>query len=506
VDITELEIQAMAVDQADAIYVANVTQGILKSTDLGQTWTLLDFPARASLSTNPQLVLASDGTLLAGMGAVVERSEDAGQSWQHLPGVPPAFTVVSLAASPVFSSDGIVLAGGDYASRQIVRSSDRGETWQVVMDAASVESAADVAAIAFSPRFEQDQTVIAWLQYGGLLISTDGGVNWGLAPGNLDEYYAQSLVIGPDGKQIFVGALDGTLLVSDDLGQSWETLGSRIPDDRVWTKSLAFGDSGTMFVGTDVGVYRSTDAGRQVWNAANQGLPLDPSTGMPVPILNLAFSKDRLFAGLAQGGVYYSEDEGRSWVSTLTGEPASPTQASATPTPVVPDTPTPEVSPTPTSAAATPEAVDCPVKPAYYVDVWSQHMSDLGCPVASGVFPAAVQTFEGGWMFWRSDVQIIYVLPENAPFSRYNDTWDAAQPAYSCPTLFPSQTPPTPQRGFGKVWCEQTLLRDLLGNATSEEKLFEGTFQEFDNGLIFEDDQGSTYVLETRLNGWQTVK
>jgi hypothetical protein len=40
-------------------------------------------------------------------------------------------------------------------------------------------------------------------------------------------------------------------------------------------------------------------------------------------------------------------------------------------------------------------------------------------------------------------------LPQNQTYARFDDTWDESQPAYSCPDLAPSQTPPTPQRGFG---------------------------------------------------------
>jgi len=110
-------------------------------------------------------------------------------------------------------------------------------------------------------------------------------------------------------------------------------------------------------------------------------------------------------------------------------------------------------------------------------------------------------------MYWRSDTGEIYVFTRGQLYAQvFDDTWDESQPAYSCPDLAPSQTPPTPQRGFGKVWCNQPMVRQLLGVATSGERLLEATLQEFESGLIFETDQGVTYILENGSNGWERVE
>jgi hypothetical protein len=118
----------------------------------------------------------------------------------------------------------------------------------------------------------------------------------------------------------------------------------------------------------------------------------------------------------------------------------------------------------------------------------------------------AEQSFEGGWMFWRGDTSEIYALPLAQPYARFDDTWDESQPAYACPDLAPSQTPPTPQRGFGKAWCKQPLVREGLGDATGGERLFDATLQEFDSGVIFRTDRGLTYILERDSNRWEQAE
>jgi photosystem II stability/assembly factor-like uncharacterized protein/DNA-binding beta-propeller fold protein YncE len=401
VDITQIDLEDLAIAPEGTIFVANSVAGVFKSTDAGRTWRETNFPARAAILHQAHLAMTGDGTLFAGVGTVIERSTDGGKTWTHLPELPIGFHVASLAVSPDFAKDGVVVAGGDYTSNQIIRSPDGGKTWEIVFDADVVEGASDISALAFSPNFVADGKLYAWLQYGGLLHSTDGGRSWSLvASDRAGEYYGQSLVVSPAGNRLYLGALNGHVLVSEDDGRDWVDLRQNIPDDRTWSTTLALSLDGALFLGTDIGAYRSRDGG-QTWDRISTGLPMRPDEGTPQAVRALRFSDNRLYAALAQGGLFVSDDLGESWRNTIRGQPASPIQ---TPPPL----PTPGTYPATRTASQTPTPqplitpADCPAPPGYFAPLWAERAAQLGCPVASYSLLIAEQSFEGDWLLCSS--------------------------------------------------------------------------------------------------------
>ncbi len=159
----------------------------------------------------------------------------------------------------------------------------------------------------------------------------------------------------------------------------------------------------------------------------------------------------------------------------------------------------------------TPKPADlskCKTQPKRFVELWRDRIEELGCPVADTgqSVPMAEQSFEHGWMLWRGDTSTITALPAGQWSLQFKDTWNESQPTYSCPDWAPAQTPPTPQRGFGKIWCAETDLRDSLGQATSEEHAFTASIQSFERGMIFSTDQGATYVFEGYRPSWERLE
>lgn len=106
----------------------------------------------------------------------------------------------------------------------------------------------------------------------------------------------------------------------------------------------------------------------------------------------------------------------------------------------------------------------------------------------------AEQPFQKGFMYWRSDTRQIYVVMNTGRWAAYPDTWNEGDP-----NPLVGGTPPAgalePTRGFGKVWREQSGVRDSLGWATVQERGFNGVVEPFANGTMLWTDQRVVFVL-----------
>jgi hypothetical protein len=168
-----------------------------------------------------------------------------------------------VAVSPDFVTDQQVFAG---VAGGILRSEDGGRTWSAVFTGAPPPL---VLALALSPNFSMDGTILAGTAEDGVLRSTDQGASW--VPAN-------------------VGLLDMNVLA--------------------FAMAPTFTLDTTAFIGTESGVFQSTNGGRS-WR--DIGFPPEQA-----PVLSLAlsphFSSDRtVFAGTEMSGLLRSEDEGRNW-------------------------------------------------------------------------------------------------------------------------------------------------------------------------------------------------
>lgn len=123
--------------------------------------------------TGPALGLtvdATDGSLLKAAGGLF-RSTDRGQTWQLLP-IPASLkpdtlrTVITTSAAP--SS---VYAAGPGAG--VVRSDDRGQTWRTVSAGLPSQDVSAFTVHSFRP-----DTLYAWIDGQGVFRTEDGGARW----------------------------------------------------------------------------------------------------------------------------------------------------------------------------------------------------------------------------------------------------------------------------------------------------------------------------------------
>ena len=324
VALDRLSVEAIALSPDFAhdhtLFIGNGRAGVFVSSDGGKRWAETNLPARDSgngklwLALSPDFV--NDRVVFASAAGQVFRSNDGGANWKALTsGLGNFFPVASLALSPQFGDDRVLLVGGGWLAPRVMRSTDGGETWQV---ASRLPQSSGVTALAFVP--DNPRVVYAWADLAGLFGSGDGGATWTRVFSLTAEtgFGLESLAISPDFQRdrlMFAGALGAqNILRSADGGAAWHPSDSGLPAGLNWGSALAvspeFARDRTLFLGTDKGVFRSQDGG-VTWKASSAGLP-------QVGVLSLAISPNftsdhTIFAGLVERGLYVSADGGVTW-------------------------------------------------------------------------------------------------------------------------------------------------------------------------------------------------
>lgn len=189
------------------------------------------------------------------------------------------------------------------------------------------------------------------------------------------------------------------------------------------------------------------------------------------------------------------------------GQEVTPTLVIPAVVPTMPPTavpPTPTLLPTNAPATVTPPPTPCAfaVLPALAA---AYNEDDLGCPTSAGLeaTSTAYAPFEGGQMLWRGDTDTIYVLNNDGGWTSYPNQWREGDPEYTCGE---ENSPPTPVRGFGRVWCEQPGVREAMRAVTAYEIGDNASpVQDFDGGTILSAPWGSLFVFRSSGN-WQRVE
>jgi len=119
--------------------------------------------------------------------------------------------------------------------------------------------------------------------------------------------YAGAVLINSSNGQV----VDTKIVRSTDDGQTWTQIGQSSFTGRI-PITIAFDKAGSIYVGTNDGLFKSTNLG-QDWAAKNQGL-------MNTNISSLAVnSQGHVFAGTYGGGVHRSTNNADTWVQEVDG-------------------------------------------------------------------------------------------------------------------------------------------------------------------------------------------
>lgn len=259
-------------------------QGILRSTDSGQTWLTCFEASSATVLVDPR----APAVVCAGSAL---RSTDAGTSWSVLN--PPAAVPRLLAIDPSTS----VLYGGGSALGGLYASTDMGASWT------------QRSTVAVLPHLLIDagssNTMYGAAQCGSFQKSLDSGVTWKVVAtgfaGECIDGIAQDRITGG----IYALSSPGQLLPSHvwrsiDVGSSWSDISEGLPPySYVTVVAIDPAVPGTAWAGAyGSGVFRWTNG--EPWTPENDGL-------LNTVVTALAFEETgrRLHAATFSGGAYY---------------------------------------------------------------------------------------------------------------------------------------------------------------------------------------------------------
>ncbi len=287
---------------------AATSDGIYQSDDTGLTWKLM---SRTRLIAHALAVLGSTqgpGLLLAGGPSGLQRSSDAGNSWQTtLVGSP----ITALSLSQDRLGEQIGLAGTE--TDGIFRSPDGGTTW---MTANAGLLDLETIALTCSPSFAMDNTGFAGTA-SGLYRTRNGGKAWNSLPLPAPQPAVQCLALAPEFRAmgvILAGTEADGLFRSPDGGRTWLAVPT-LRDGGVTALTWSRVTPSLVLASTSEGIIRSNDAGETWERISAMGIVLSLLL-VPAP------AGETVLAGLVEGGIMRSTDGGATWHTVTFEVPA----------------------------------------------------------------------------------------------------------------------------------------------------------------------------------------
>lgn len=298
--------------------------GVYLSENGGQSWiqTLSD-----DIITSVEISTSNPDVAYAGSSSAIYRSKDGGHSWEKLgdeakgwgpPGVlagfPIDFQVDADDPQRIFANE---YGGGNFLSL------DGGETWQV---ASSGYTGAQVRAVAVDP--VKPGRVIA-ASRSGIFLSTNGGEDWtgiNAAPYQALEWTA--VAIDPRDPEHIASSNNwwNEVAYSLDGGGKWSFSNTVLAQGRAGWRTITFApsDPGIIYAGSagyySAGAFELGMPGRGIWvskdGSGEYWLDINTPLTESAHVTGLAVDKadaQRVYAATAGGGIVFTPDGGASW-------------------------------------------------------------------------------------------------------------------------------------------------------------------------------------------------
>ncbi|MBF0507546.1 MAG: hypothetical protein HQK57_01275, partial [Deltaproteobacteria bacterium] len=218
--------------------------------------------------------------------------------------------ILSLVASPIASSSGIMYAGTQMDG--IYKTTDGGATWSP----ANTGMAAGSAVLSVATSKTDSNIAYAGTKLGGVYVTNDGGATWTALNTGLTDLDVTSLTVDPnDSNVVYAGTKAGGVFESTAGGTVWCAVDTGLTDLNIQSLATDQNSPATVYAGTNAGgVFKSTDGGA-TWTAVTTGL-----TDMNIRSMATApDGSNSLIVGTNAGGVFRSDDGGATWSAVNTG-------------------------------------------------------------------------------------------------------------------------------------------------------------------------------------------
>ncbi|MFN7966582.1 MAG: hypothetical protein U0V87_12930 [Acidobacteriota bacterium] len=280
--------------------------GVLRTSDGGRTWLR---SSAFSGSFRGVTVNPHDRTEIWAAGDRLFRSNDSGATFARVNGGTPENGAVTVIVHPADPSK--ILAS--FWGPGLYKSGDGGTTWTPMGNGLPQGTGrTEVAICAADPNVVY---VYGEVGAGDMWKSIDGGTTWttlftsGFDPCGGQCWYDMSLKVAPDDcNTVYIGGVDA--FVSRNGGSSWTSVGAAGSYVHVDHHTMLVGPGGEVVMGSDGGVFRSTNWG-QTFQNIGLGLPTTQYYGSCGSDVEAGY----LFGGTQDNGSHRRRDsDGWAWV------------------------------------------------------------------------------------------------------------------------------------------------------------------------------------------------
>ena len=276
-----IHVESLAIDPrtSDTIY-AGTFYLPYKSMDGGKSWKsiktgIIDDSDIFAIDIDPR----DPNHIIASACSGIYESKNAGESWRKVQGIPSqSRRTRAILQHP--SVPGMVFAG----TTEGFWLSDKGgdaDSWMV-----TTSRQLEINSIAVHPS-RPDMVFIGTNNYG-VMVSTDGGKSFTPTNGGFSGRFANAILADRDTpNRVYASTINtatggGFFFVSNDNGESWRPSMRSMPSRLITYAILQDArDANIIYLGTNLGVYRSTDRGTSwapVWAVEKEKAPAQKTT------------------------------------------------------------------------------------------------------------------------------------------------------------------------------------------------------------------------------------